>query len=72
MAGKKSVVTQVRSLIESEGLVCAELENGAHVKARVSNGKETRLFVFASTPSEWRGWLNKRAELRRFYKEARA
>lgn len=72
MKGKGQRVSDVKNMIEGAGLTVIDLTYAAHIKAHVSNGKAVRLFAFPSSPSDYRGWLNKRAELRRFAKEASA
>ena len=72
MKGMKTRVVDTKAMAESEGLVVVEITPGTHIKMRLSNGHETKLFVFAGSPSDHRAHLNKRAELRRFAKEARA
>lgn len=72
MKGKVQRIADIKNMIESTGLVIVDLTYAAHIKAHVSNGKDVRLFAFPSSPSDCRGWLNKRAELRRFAKETSA
>ena len=72
MKGMKTRVADTKAMAEAEGLTVVEITPGTHIKMRASNGRETKLFVFAGSPSDHRAQLNKRAELRRFAKEVSA
>jgi hypothetical protein len=62
----------IKAMIEKAGLQCERLEvtGGNHIAARLRNGAcLVRKFIFAATPSDRRGDLNRVAMLRRFARE---
>lgn len=69
MEGMAKRVRTIRNTIEAEGLAVQNISVKDHVKVRVHNGKETRMFVFSTSAGDHRHLLNQRALLRRFAKE---
>lgn len=40
-----------------------------HLRAEISNGKRTLRYIYAGTPSDWRGIRNALADINRYFKE---
>lgn len=62
----------IKAMIQKAGLQCESLQvtRGNHICARLRNGALlARNFIFAATPSDRRGDLNRVAMLRRFSRE---
>lgn len=64
-------IVDARQLVESEGLTVVDIARtrAMHIRVRVKNeAGACANFFMASTPSDWRGARNIRADLRRFAK----
>ena len=62
---------QIKEMVKANGLLLQDMKQGksGHIKVQAAapNGM-ARQFVFALTPSDRRGDLNNKAELKRFYR----
>lgn len=64
----RAVEREIRKMVAECGLTLRSMEKcgSGHFKIVVACEQKTALVVFPSTPSDQRGMLNKRAQLRRF------